>query len=159
MPGEVPVKCATRRDRWIVVLLIALSAMAFGLQDAGAAQAMLSTEVPPSKWKAVRLKNLPKDTSIKIRVESSASISVILVHQEELKRFPAAANPEFQGSTDKNLAFSVQLSRAGDYYVILDNRRNAEARKVRILIRAERKPAEGRPAAPAESGKKKETEI
>jgi hypothetical protein len=149
------------RRAWILGIAAVLLGWGCIPIAAQAAQALLSVEVPPAKWKAVRLKNLPKDTAIGIKVESSGNIDVILIHQDELKRFPAAVNPQFQGSLEKKLSFSVSLPKAGDYFVILDNRRNTEARKVRVLIRAERgKKSESAPSPSGEGGgKKKETEI
>lgn len=145
---------------WIFAGLFVLATSVFIYNTAQAAQALLSVEVPPAKWKAVRLKNLPKDTALGIQVQSSGPIDVILIHRDELKRFPAAVNPEFQGSVDRKLSFSVAIPKSGDYFVILDNRQHAEARKVRILIRAERgKNPDGRAPPTGSGGKKKETEI
>jgi hypothetical protein len=126
------------RRAWLAWVAAILLGWLFMLAVAQAAQAMLSVEVPPAKWKAVRLKNLPIGASIGVRVESSGNIDVILIHQDELKRFPAAVNPQFQGSVERRLSFSVTLPKAGDYFVILDNRRNTDSRKVRVLIQAER---------------------
>jgi len=144
---------------WAIASLVVLATSALPQNTAQAAQALLSAEVPAAKWKAVRLKNLPKDTAISIRVETTGPIDVILVHRDELSRFPAAVNPEFQGSADRKLSFSVAVARSGDYFVILDNRQHAQARQVRILIRAERgkKPDGGPPSG--NGGNKKETEI
>lgn len=138
----------------LVAALIAFCNPAFG------ARALLNVEVPPDKWKAMRLKNLPKNASLGARIESSGNIEVILVHGDELKRFPAAVNPEFQGSVERTLSFSVAVPRAGDYFLILDNRRNTQARKVRILIRAEKGRSTDGPGESTDEGKKKkETDI
>ncbi len=146
---------------WVFAGLFALATSAFMPHAAHAAQALLSVEVPPAKWKAVRLKNLPKGTALGIQVESSGPIDVILIHRDELKRFPAAVNPEFQGSVDRKLSFSVAIPKSGDYFVILDNRQHADARKVRVLIRAETrdKKPDGSTPPTSNGGKKKETEI
>lgn len=116
---------------------------------AKAAQALLNVEVPAAKWKAMRLKDLPKNAALALSVETSGDIDVILVHQDELKRFPAAVNPEFQGTVTRRLSFNVTTPRSGNYYVIFDNRQGADARKVRVLIRVERpKPPGGGPPSP-----------
>ena len=107
----------------------------------------------------------PEAARVAIQAESgSGSVDLIFIHGEELKRFPAAVNPEFQGTVERKLSFSVTLSRKGDYYVILDNRRGSEPRKVRLLIRAERpkKPqSQDTPASPAPtpSGKDRDAKI
>jgi hypothetical protein len=126
---------------------------------ADAAQAILNTEVPPAKWKAVRLKNLPKGVAVGLSVVSSGPVGLIFVHQDELKRFPAAVNPLFQGTVERKLEFSVVIPASGDYYVIFDNRQGKEMQKVKILIRAERPRSPGvKPPAPGME-RKKETET
>ena len=140
------------------------SAMSFfgGLPTVGianAAQAILNTEVAPAKWKAVRLKNLPKGAAVGLTVTCSGTVDLIFVHQDELKRFPAAVNPLFQGTVERKLEFSVVIPTAGDYYVIFDNRQGKETQKVKILIRAAGpRSLDPKPPSPG-IDKKKETQI
>ena len=140
--------------------LVAAALMVFGvLPAAEAAQAILNTEVAPAKWKAVRLKNLPQGAAVGLGVTSSGTVGLIFVHQDELKRFPAAVNPLFQGTVERKLEFSVIIPKAGDYFVIFDNRQGTETRKVKILIRAERpKLPDVKPPSP-EPERKKETQT
>ena len=65
--------------------------------------------------KALKLRGLPKDASLSVR-------------------------PAFTGSLERRLSFKVTVPVAGTYYVIVDNRKNAESRKVRLLIEALRPP-------------------
>jgi hypothetical protein len=44
--------------------------------------------------------------------------------------------PAFAGSAERRLTFRVQVPAAGNWYVILDNRKGAETREVRLLIEA-----------------------
>jgi hypothetical protein len=101
-----------------------------------AAKAELNAEVAAEKWKALRIKDLPKDATVAVRVDTSGPISVIFAHQGELGSFPKAARPAFTGTVERSLSFRVTVPAAGSYYVILDNRKGSEARKVRILIEA-----------------------
>jgi hypothetical protein len=101
-----------------------------------AADAALNAEVPAERWKALRLKGLPKDASVAVRVETSGPIIIIFLHQDELKRFPDVARPAFVGTAERRLSFRVTVPVAGTYYVILDNRKGAAMRDVRLLIRA-----------------------
>jgi hypothetical protein len=139
----------------------ALVAFAGSTGDAGAAQALVNAEVPAAKWKAIRLKNLPQGTKVSIQVESrNGGLDVIFIHGDELKRFPAAVSPEFQGSVERKLSFSAVVAKKGDYYIILDNRQGSEARKARLLIKAERGNApEGSTAPGIPSKKKSDPEI
>lgn len=122
-----------------------------------AAKAELNAQVPEGKWKALRLRNLPKDAAIAVRVESSGPIQVIFLHQDELKRYPNPVRPAFAGSAERSLAFQVRVPAAGNWYVILDNRKNTEARDVRILIdargprRAAPKPQQQRKSEPGQA--------
>ncbi len=129
--------------------------------DADAAQALVNAEVPAAKWKAIRLKNLPQGTKVSIQVESlNGNLDLIFIHGDELKRFPAAVSPEFQGSIERKLSFSALVAKKGDYYLILDNRQGSEARKARVLIKAQRTKAPEGSAVPGATGKKKpDTEI
>lgn len=148
---------------WLAVLG-ALLAFGAAAPDALAAQVTVNADVPAAKWKAIRLKNLPEGAKVAIQAEalSGGPLDVIFVHRDELKRFPAAVNPEFQGSIERKLSFSLTISRQGDYYVILDNRQGSEPRKARLVIRAERPRASGDPAKPAPPPgirKKSDTDI
>jgi len=132
--------------------------LAFGVfpHGADAAQALVNAEVPAGKWKAVKLKSLPQGTKVSIQVESAnGSLDLIFIHGDELKRFPAAVSPEFQGSVERKLSFSAAVSKKGDYYIILDNRQGSESRKVRLMIKAERAKTPDSPNGPGQTGKKK----
>ena len=121
---------------WIGALL--LLGLAFSLPNAEAAKAQVNSKVPPGKWKAVRLKNLPEGAGLGIKVTANGSLVVILVHEAELKRYPEPVSPVFQGTLDSALTFSVVVPDSGNYYVILDNRRGTEERRVRLQIEARR---------------------
>ncbi len=103
---------------------------------AQAAKAQVNSKVPPGKWKAVRLKNLPEGAGLSVKVIADGNLVVILVHEAELKRYPAPISPAFQGTLETSLSFSVVIPESGNYYVIFDNRRGAEERRVRVLIHA-----------------------
>src|SRR4029077_13369233 len=83
------------------------------LGSADAAQPLLNTEVAPAKWKAVRLKNLPKGAAVGLTVVCGGTVDLIFVHQDELKRFPAAVNPLFQRTVERKLQFSVVIPPVG----------------------------------------------
>ncbi len=158
MPREVPV-VAQRTTAPLGCRILLLAALAV-LQDASVAGSLTaSIDIPQAKWKTVQMKNMPKDTAVEIQVESSGSIRVAFVHADEIKRFPAAMTPEFQGKVERKLSFGVSIPRAGDYYLILDNRQGEDTRKIRLVIRAEKPKAPGNaPARPA-AGNNGETRI
>ena len=126
------------RRTWLKVCLTALLVCTVALNGsvAQAAKAQVNSKVPAGKWKAVRLKNLPEGASLSLKVAANGSLVVILVHESELKRYPSPIDPVFQGTLDRTLSFSVVIPDSGDYYVIFDNRRASDERRVRILIEA-----------------------
>jgi hypothetical protein len=98
----------------------------------------ISVEVPPGKWKAVRLRNLPKGAVVAIRVQASGEIAVAFVDAGDYRRFPAVARPLFASRIEKQLSFSVAMPAVGDYFVVFDNRLGDESRAITVTIRATR---------------------
>jgi hypothetical protein len=126
-----------KRQVAILLELACALLLVTGAAPAFAATAELAADVPAGKWKALRLRGLPQGASLAVRVETSGPIMVFFVHQEELKHFPEKpVRPAFSGSVERRLAFRVSLPLAGDYYVILDNRKSAADREVRVRIDA-----------------------
>ena len=142
----------TQIKRWITCLLVA-TMPALG-SVAEAAKAQVNSKVPAGKWKAVRLRKLPEGASLSVKVVASGSLVVTLVHEAELKRYPSAIKPAFQGTLERSLSFSVVIAEAGDYFVIFDNRRGADERRVQVLIQANA--PKSRTAPPKDSGVRKE---
>jgi hypothetical protein len=158
MPREVSVN-ARWAAAWRLCGFLLLAALAIAQNPATAGQLTVSIDIAQARWKTVHLRNMPKDTSVTIQVESSGSIRVAFVHGDEIKRFPAAVRPEFQGKVERKLSFGISIPRAGDYYLILDNRKGEETRKVRLLIRAQKpKAPDSAPVTPG-AGKSRETRI
>ena len=144
--------CSLGRAWCTVLVLLSLIFLCPAVQ---AAKAEVNSKVPPGKWKAVRLKNLPEGAGLGVKVIANGSLVVILVHEAELKRYPAPVSPLFQGTLERTLSFSVVIPDAGNYYVILDNRRGTEERRARILIQAKRPASRTDPPEDRSTEKKK----
>ena len=114
----------------LAALLLSLAATALS------ADAELSAEVPAEKWRALRLKGLTQGASLRVRVETSGPIRVILVREDEVQRFPQGLKATFSGSAERRLSYSVSIPAAGTYYVILDNRKGDALREVRLFVEA-----------------------
>ena len=112
-------------------------------------EAALSVEVPAAKWKGVRLKNLPRGTSLALQIETSGTMRVIVVDSGELRRFPET-RALFEANVESRIGFSVVIPRSGDYYVVFDNRAHAQARQVRLKVQAQAPGRRDRGPAPAE---------
>lgn len=120
------------RLKGFAALLLLCAACAF------AAEAELSAEVPAEKWRALRLKGLPRGASLAVRIETSGPIRVILAREGEVQRFPRGLKATFSGTAERRLRFKVSIPAAGTYYVILDNRKGDAAREVRVYVEARR---------------------
>ena len=123
-------------------------ALAMPPMQAHAANAELNAEVPAGATRTLRLRQLPQNASLGLRIETSGLVRVIFVHENGLRRSDKRPRPLFTGSADSKLAFRITIPIAGTYYVILDNRKGTEAREVRVLIDA-RPPTAPKPAAPS----------
>jgi hypothetical protein len=134
------------RALWAVILGCAALAGA-----ALAVEAQLSADVPAAKWKALRLRNLPANVSLAVRVETTGPIRVVLARESDAQQFPKSLRATFSGTAERRLTFRVNLTTAGDYYVILDNRKGDAAREVQVFIDARpSRPPQKKPApAPA----------
>ncbi len=96
------------------------------------------TDVAPHIWKAVRLRNLPKDAVVAVRVRTSGEVMMAFLDADDYKRFPAVIRPLFSGRVEKQIALSLKMPVSGDYFVVLDNRLGSESRSVTVTIRAGR---------------------
>src|SRR5438128_7949271 len=69
----------------------------------------LSVDVPPGKWKSLRLQNLPNGAVVGVGVETSGDLAVAFVNASDYKRFPATTRPLFSGRIESRLSFSVTI--------------------------------------------------
>ena len=95
--------------------------------------AELSADVPATQWKALRLHNLPQNVSLAVRVETSGPIRIILTRRtpSSLPEGPARHVQRHRGAAPH---LRVTIAVAGDYYVILDNRKGDAAREVKVFV-------------------------
>jgi hypothetical protein len=99
---------------------------------------IVSADLSPGKWKAVRLRNLPKDAVVTVRAETSGEVMLAFLDAEDYQRFPTPTRPLFNGRVEKQIAFALRMPAAGDYFVVLDNRFGSESRTVAVRIQAAR---------------------
>ena len=98
----------------------------------------LNVDIPPGKWKGIRLRNLPKDAVVAVQVESSGKLVVALMDSKTYRHFSETSRPLFLGQVEKRLSFSVIIPATDHYFVVLNNRSGQEPRAVKITIRATR---------------------
>lgn len=134
-------------------LAVALSAaMAGGPAVAQQNQAALTATVPAGTHKALRLRNLPKDAQIAVAVRATGRVLVTFLTEADFKRYPNPEDPVFSAPVERQLSFALVMPETGNYYVVFDNTRGTEERKVQMVIRAARgaarTPAPANPSAP-----------
>lgn len=114
-------------------------------QAAAGGEARFNVEVAAGQWRGLRVKNLPKGTNLAVEARASGALRILLLDEEDVRRMPVPANPLFEGALQERLSFSLEIPRGGNYYVVLDNRAQADGRKVQLVVRAR---APGTPAPP-----------
>lgn len=124
------------RQFWIALVLLLLFATSVAAQVKG--PVTFSIEVLPGNWKAVRLRNLPKNSVIACRVQTSGEVMMSFLDADDYKQFPVMTRPLFSGRVEKQLAFSLRIPSAGHYFVVFDNRSGKESRRVTVTIKAAR---------------------
>ena len=97
---------------------------------------MFTVDVPPVKWKALKLRNLPKAAVVAVNVVSSGEVAVSFVNATDYKRFPRIDRPLFHGRVEKRFSFSVTIPASGHYFVVFLNSSRAEPRAVTFTVRA-----------------------
>ena len=117
------------------VLSMLLSVLIWASAFAASGPITVNVDVPPGQWKAARLKNLPKNAMVAVRVESSGDILVGFLDSTS-KGKPDTSRPLFTGKVEKRLSFSVAVAEKGDHYIVFDNRRGAESRAVTVTLQA-----------------------
>jgi len=115
--------------------------------EAAKGPVLLNVDVPAGKWKGVRLRNLPKGAVVAVQVESSDAILVALMDSKSFQRFSKTSRPLFLGQVEKRLSFTVSIPKAGDHFLVFDNRTGAQSRAVTVTIRAARGSADQMEAA------------
>ena len=140
------------RPRLDLAVMLAAAFLFGGAEVAAAAgTAQVSVEIPTGKTRTVRLRNLPRGAVVAVRVRAAGKLQIALISAAQLK----SKHPEalFRGALDRSITFQVILPEAGDYYLVLDNRRGVEPIRARATIRAEKNPAAPQTPGPREKKK------
>ncbi len=99
-------RCWVKNILATVVLTLCLSMLWVSAQ-AASGPVTLNVDVAPGKWKGVRLRNLPKDAVVAVKVQSIGEILVALVNSGDYLRYPDSARSLFIGRVEKRLSFSI----------------------------------------------------
>ena len=94
--------------------------------------------LPALTWKGARLKNLPANAVIAIEISTDKKLELLLLNEADYAKFPIVETPLFQGDVISKLSFTVHIPTTGNYYLVLDNRKNIESNRVSLKISAGR---------------------
>ena len=122
----------------VIILLAACFWMLWASSTSANGLLSLNVDIPPGKWKGIRLRNLPKDAVVAVQVESNGKLVVALMDSKTYRHFSETSRPLFVGQVEKRLSFSVIIPATDHYFVVLNNRSGREPRAVKVTIRATR---------------------
>jgi hypothetical protein len=111
-------------------------------------QATLTATVPAGVHKTLRLRSLPKDAQIAVVIQATGRIKVVMLTEADFQRYPNPEDPVFVAPVERKLSIALTMPETGNYYVVFDNTKGTEERKVQMLIRAARGTAA--PAKPSQ---------
>ena len=94
--------------------------------------------LPALTWKGARLKNLPANAVIAVEISADKPVELFLLSEADYAKFPIVGTPLFQGDVISKLSFTVHIPSTGNYYLVLDNRKNIESSRVSLTISAGR---------------------
>jgi hypothetical protein len=103
-----------------------------------AAQTTVRTDVPAGRWRTVRVRAVRAGARLGVQVSLGGVIEIALVRGSEATRTLNLSAALFRAPVDRKLSFTVTAPTAGDYYVVLDNRRGTEAQSVELVLEARR---------------------
>jgi hypothetical protein len=112
------------------------------VQAATRGPVIVNVDVPSGQWKVARLRNLPKETVVAVKVECEGDILVAVVNSQNYLIYPKVPRPLFLGQVVKRLSFSVTIPESDDYFVVLDNRSGAKTKTVTLTVAAARSSAD-----------------
>ncbi len=98
----------------------------------------VSADVAVGKWKAIRLRNLPRDAVVALRVRTTGEVMVAFLDADDFQHFPTVTRPLYSGRVERQIALALKMPATGNYFVVLDNRLGSEPRTVTVTIRAGR---------------------
>lgn len=143
MPREV-----SALKRFALAALVVLAIAKVSPLHAQGTQATLTATVPAGTHKTLRLRSLPKDAQIAVVVQATGRIKVVMLTEADYQRYPNPEDPVFVAPVERKLSIALTMPETGNYYVVFDNTKGTEERKVQMLIRAARGTAA--PAKPSQ---------
>lgn len=96
--------------------------------------AKVAVDVDAGKYKAVRLKNLPRDSVVKFDIKCDGVVTVLFVTEEQYKKYPKISRPLFQSTVRDRINFTVTIPAAGHYHLVFKNNKGSGTARLTAVI-------------------------
>lgn len=103
--------------------------------------------VEAGKISMIRLRDTPADALLTVKLTTDGEIAVYLLSQSAADSSKPGNKALYRGTTESQTEFSLNIPNRGNYFLILDNRTGAVARKVHVSAKVAAGPP-GKSAAP-----------
>jgi hypothetical protein len=104
------------------------------LTQAKTQTAKLAISVSPGQHKAIRLKNLPRDSVVNVDVNGDGIVTVLFATEAQYKEYPNIPRPLFQSTVRDRFNFTVTIPATGNYHLIFDNSAGSRSVKLDTII-------------------------
>jgi hypothetical protein len=111
-------------------------------------QQTVTVTVPEGATATIRMLNLSKGTRLAFVVQPQEPLAVLLLDEDNFKRFPHDATAIMTVRVSGSMSFAVQIPSDGNYYLALDNRERATPNKTQMQLRATLPAGAKRPQEP-----------
>ncbi len=118
---------------YVLLILASIISIAPSLY-ADVKSAQLSLDVQAGKWKSVRLKNLPENSSVRIEVKSNNDVTLSIMDEANYKKYPNITRPLLRSRVINRFSFSVRIPATGHYYIVFDNSKGLREAKLDVTI-------------------------
>ncbi len=119
--------------RPFLFLLVALLSCPL-FTEAKTQTAKVAVDVSVGQYKAVRLKNLPRNSVVKVDIKCDGVVTVLFATEEQYKEYPNIPRPLFQSKVSDTFNFMVTVPETGYYYLVFDNGAGSRAVKLDAII-------------------------
>jgi hypothetical protein len=96
----------------------------------------VTVDIQAGDSKAIRLRNLPQNAVVAVKVESDGEIIVVMLDTPNYLNFSGNHRSLFVAKVQNRLAFSVTIPATDNYYIVLDNRTGGRSRSVKVMVNA-----------------------
>ena len=90
--------------------------------------------VKKDTWTAVSMHGLPRGANLSVKIRSSGRIRILFLDKMEFDRFPNSKNSYFDDISNDDLTFNIAITKADEYFLVLDNRNVTQDTLVHIIV-------------------------